>query len=176
LSWVLCTTTSTFLSWCTQPFFSNFELKFLSWGWQRVPSSLGSRTVGVMRVQLIMRQLKTSEIFLSVFGATTLFPWCKSLARHFKTQIHSDGPHSQNCSYSRSLVSPTLIKALHGFFLCIFSSLTCLPGLSTDLKSRKGLYSGPSPIQEASYTLHGKHQPISMCGWQKPKSHLFLFV
>jgi len=49
-----------------------------------VPSSLGSRTVGVMRVQLIMPQFKTSEIFLSVFGATIRFPWCKSSCKAFQ--------------------------------------------------------------------------------------------
>jgi hypothetical protein len=80
---VLCAM-HTFLSWCTQPLFSNFEPNFLSWGWQHVPSSLGSRTVGVTRVQLLMPQFKTSEIFLSVFGATTLFLWCKITCKAFQ--------------------------------------------------------------------------------------------
>jgi hypothetical protein len=46
----------------TNPFSATLNWYFLSWGWQHVPSSLGSRRVGVMRVQLIMPQLKTTEI------------------------------------------------------------------------------------------------------------------
>jgi hypothetical protein len=102
MSWVLCTTTPTFLSWCTHPLFSNFELILLSWGREHVPSSLGSRTVGVTRVQLIMPQLKPLRFFLVYLELLLSFHGVKSLARHFKTQNHSHGPHSQNSPHSRS--------------------------------------------------------------------------
>jgi hypothetical protein len=74
-------------------------------------------------------------------------------------------------------------KALPGFLLCIFSSITCLnkpvlrpyrpraqisnhgrtctqalPASGTDLKSRKDLYSGPSP-RSSTYIKHKMHGP-----------------